>query len=67
MRIFPPGAADHLIRAVAYGDDIAWPLAPRDDHGRLVDDDALVLDVNAGIIRADIHCDIRRNKLKTCH
>ena len=60
-------AADHLLRAVAYGDDIARPLAPRDDHGRLVDDDALVLDINAGIIRADIHRDIRRNKLKTCH
>ena len=60
-------AADHLLRAVAYGDDIARPLAPCDDHGRLVDDDALVLDINAGIIRADIYRDIRRNKLKTCH
>ena len=63
----PRRAADELLRAVADGDDVLRAVAARDDDGGFVDDNALALDIDACVICAQIHRDIRGNKLKDCH
>ena len=56
--MLPGRAADHLAGLLAHGDDVVV-LADR-DHRRLADDDALALDVDEDVGRAEVDADLHR-------
>ena len=52
-------AADHLFGAVAHCNDFSGIIAPHNHNRGLIDDNSLIFDVYARIIRAYIHRNIR--------